>query len=368
MIHITKKKLQLLFKKFGYRLFKLIYPKINEFENVKQNISSNITLSKINKDFIYKVFIINNARLYTDAVSDCAVIQNNKVLEGPSFQIRDTKFENIKKNNIFIKGTPKIKKKVKGKVLSLLTGGAGNYNYWHWLFDVLPRIKIAQNVLNIDNIDYFLFPNVSKKFQKETINFLNIPLKKCLSSINLRHFECNQLILTNHPYVINNEPTSEIQNLPEWIIIWLQNTFMQKNQLKDLKFPDKIFIDRADASPNVIQRRKIINNEEVKKIAISNGYKILNLSEHHFSDQIKYFYNAKKIFGLHGAGFANIIFSKPGTNFLELKSNTAGKVCENLAKKCQLNYSCISSAPQKNIENNQMGSIEIDVNELKKRL
>ena len=57
------------------------------------------------------MFIINNARLYTDAVSDCAVIQNNKVLEGPSFQIRDTKFDNIKKNNIFIKGTPKIKKK-----------------------------------------------------------------------------------------------------------------------------------------------------------------------------------------------------------------------------------------------------------------
>ena len=67
-------------------------------------------------------------------------------------------------------------------------------------------------------------------------------------------------------------------------------------------------------------------------------------------DQIKYFYNAKKILGLHGAGFANIIFSKPGTNFLELKSNTAGKVCENLAKKCQLNYSCISNTPQKNIE------------------
>ena len=191
MIHITKKKLQLLFKKFGYRLFKLIYPKINEFENVKQNISSNITLSKINKDFIYKVFIINNARLYTDAVSDCAVIQNNKVLEGPSFQIRDTKFENIKKNNIFIKGTPKIKKKVKGKVLSLLTGGAGNYNYWHWLFDVLPRIKIAQNALNIDNIDYFLFPNVSKKFQKETINLLNIPLKKtlfCLKFLILAYY------------------------------------------------------------------------------------------------------------------------------------------------------------------------------------
>ena len=40
-------------------------------------------------------------------------------------------------------------------------------------------------------------------------------------------------------------------------------------QLDDPKFPKKIYIDRTDASPNVIQRRKIINNSEVKKIASS---------------------------------------------------------------------------------------------------
>ena len=28
-------------------------------------------------------------------------------------------------------------------MLSLLTGGAGNNNYWHWLFDVLPRIELS---------------------------------------------------------------------------------------------------------------------------------------------------------------------------------------------------------------------------------
>ena len=69
---------------------------------------------------------------------------------------------------------------------------------------------------------------------------------------------------------------------------------MKKTNLKILNFQIKFLLIEQMRSPNVIQRRKIINNEEVKKIAISNGYKVLNLSEHHFSDQIKYFYNAKK--------------------------------------------------------------------------
>ena len=46
-----------------------------------------------------------------------------------------------------------LKKKVDGNVLSLLTGGGGNENYWHWLFDVLPRIKIVSEVYNISEID-----------------------------------------------------------------------------------------------------------------------------------------------------------------------------------------------------------------------
>ncbi len=368
MIHTTKKKLQLLFKKFGYKLFKLFYTEVNKFEKVENNSNSKITLSKIDDEYNYKVFTINNARVYTDTINDFAVIQNNKVLIGPSYQIRDTKFKNIENNIVFTKGTPRLKKKLKGVVLSLLTGGAGNFNYWHWLFDVLPRINILKNVLSIDQIDYFLFPNIKKRFQIETINALKIPIKKCISSLDFRHIECDQIITTEHPYVMNNNATQAIQNLPRWIIEWLQISFMKKPQLEDLKFPKRIYIDRADASPNVIQRRKIINNNEIKNIVSSNGYKILSLSEYSFQDQIKYFYNADRIIGLHGAGFANVIFSKAGTSFLELKPHTAGRACENLAKKCELNYDCISAIPEKNNENNQMGSILININELKKKL
>ena len=39
-----------------------------------------------------------------------------------------------------------------------------------------------------------------------------------------------------------------------------------------------------------------------------------------------FFFNAKKMVGLHGAGFANIVFCKPNTKILELQSNTAGDI------------------------------------------
>ena len=54
----------------------------------------------------------------------------------------------MSENIVFQKGTPKLKKKLKGSVFSLLTGGGGNENYWHWLFDVLPRFKILENQYN----------------------------------------------------------------------------------------------------------------------------------------------------------------------------------------------------------------------------
>ena len=165
MIHTTKKQLQLLFKKFTYKLFKLFYNEVNEFEKVENNSNSKIILSKINSEYNYKVFKIDNVRMYTDTINHFAVIQNNKVLKGPSYQIKDTKFENIQNNIVFSKGTPRLKKKLKGKVFSLLTGGAGNFNYWHWLFDVLPRINIAQNILNIKNLIIFCLQILKKNFK-----------------------------------------------------------------------------------------------------------------------------------------------------------------------------------------------------------
>ena len=79
------------------------------------------------------------------------------------------------------------------------------------------------------------------------------------------------------------------------------------------------------------------------------------------------FNNAESIVGLHGAGFANVVFCKPKTKIIELQSDSAGDMYKCLSEKNNLNYDRISTKP-KEITNNQLGDIEININVLKEKI
>ena len=105
MIYNIKKKIQLLYKRFAYGLFKIFYGEIKEYEIVGSNSDSNLQISKFDNGYSYKIYTIFNARLYTDTINDTAIIKNNKVISGPSFQIRNVKFEEVDKNIVFSRYT-----------------------------------------------------------------------------------------------------------------------------------------------------------------------------------------------------------------------------------------------------------------------
>ena len=145
MIKDLKKTLKSNYRNLIYKLFFILYGKI--IGKVRPDNEEDIEIKKISleKNYSYKSYIIYNGRLYTDTIHDTAVILRNKIVERASFQLRNNVNVNCEENVIFNKGTPRLKKKLKGTVLSLLTGGGGNSNYWHWLFDVLPRLHMASN-------------------------------------------------------------------------------------------------------------------------------------------------------------------------------------------------------------------------------
>ena len=64
--------------------------------------------------------------MYTDTIHDTALIKENKIIEGPSFQLRNNYNTDCLNNSVIKNGTLRLRKKVKGTVLSLLTGGGGN--------------------------------------------------------------------------------------------------------------------------------------------------------------------------------------------------------------------------------------------------
>ena len=364
-IQLIKKKFQSLFKNFFYKLFMLFHGKINGVIDYK---NKNFEIKHVNFDdnTKYRVFEVSKCRLYTDTIHDTAVILENKILEGPSFQYRNNKNYSANKNIVFTKGTPKIKRNLNGSVMSLLTGGGGNNNYWHWLYDVLPRFHILEKLKSIKDIDFFLLPNLERKFQIETLDILGIPKEKRLSSINHRHIFSDKLFVVDHPYNLKNDPTIDSLHIPKWIIKYLKDNFL-KFENEQNNFPKKFFIDRSDAVSGHAKMRKIVNENEVKKELQNNGFQIVTLSNYHFKDQVKMFNNAESIVGLHGAGFANVVFCKPKTKIIELQSDSAGDMYKCLSEKNNLNYDRISTKP-KEITNNQLGDIEININVLKEKI
>ena len=82
-----------------------------------------------------------------------------------------------------------------------------------------PELQYMKN-LNLKKNDLFLFPSLSKSYQESIFN-LNISEEKLLDGEKNKHFISENLLSTDHPTVIKNNPSRSVENIPHWIIKWL---------------------------------------------------------------------------------------------------------------------------------------------------
>ena len=356
-----KKKLQKYFKIFFQKLFILIYGKISV--NINYNFLNNHSSNKLHEVIIdnlkYNCFKIKNGRIYTDLIESVAIISNNILIPGASYQKINGEFKNELENVCLKKGTPRIKIKKVGTLLALIQDASEN-NYTHWLIDILPRLKIFEKNNSIEKIDHFLLPELKYNFQYETLKILNIPLNKILSDKKNRHIQSETLIVTDHPWYKKGNVHDEVINMPEWIILWLREKFLKDAEYKNLS--KKIYIDRSDS---IFSHCKIINSEDVWKFLQKRGFTKIKLTEINFKNQVGLFNHANIIIGAHGAGLSNMIFSKSETKVIEIKPEYhVNDFFPRLSKINNLNYNKIVSKDLKlNIEN-KPGDIFVDLNDI----
>jgi hypothetical protein len=89
-----------------------------------------------------------------------------KIVNEASFQQIDGKLKTSEFNSVIYKGTPSFQKKIDGNILSLTQGASGHKNYFHWLFDILPKIKIFSEGYDLKSIDYFYLTEL-QPYQKK---------------------------------------------------------------------------------------------------------------------------------------------------------------------------------------------------------
>jgi capsular polysaccharide biosynthesis protein len=286
----------------------------------------------------YYFYKIKNARIFTDNNENVAIIKNNFILPIVSYQQVNGSFKNIKYNSVLNLGTPSFIKKIKGKVFNLSQGDSGN-NYFHFIFDIIPKIYLINSKINLKNIDYF-YVSDPKKWQIKIFKILGINKKKLLSSKKNNHIFADEIYSVDHPWYNKGYIQKNVKKIPKWIIHHNRKIFLNnsKNILKK-----KIFLDRSQSKYNHCQ---INNLNDIQNLLLRKNFELCKPEYLSFEKQINLFKNSSIIIGAHGAAFSNIIFCKSNTKIIEIiPANHPNRKCERISKILKLRYFRIETIP-----------------------
>lgn len=195
---------------------------------------------------------------------------------------------------------PKIEK-LEGKTLVLASTGGDTY--FHWMTDVLPRLRLVREAgFEPESFHHILVNGKDKPFQKETLAMLRLPLSLCRTfSRNETAYLCEEAVVPSLPGIPGVAPPETIRFLRELFV------------LSD--FPDgkRLFLGRGSAG-----HRELIQEREIRRTLERRGFESVECSDLSVRQQAERFASASVVVVAHGAAATNLAFCRPGTRVLEL--------------------------------------------------
>lgn len=317
------------------------------YGNVKISKSTKVLIKKAKidnpyfktyKNKYYFLYKIKDARIYTDNNENVAIIKNNLILPHVSFQQVNGKLTSVKYNSVIRKGTPSVIKNIKGKVFNLCQGASSN-NYFHFLFDIIPKIYLISSKINLKEIDYFYISD-PREWQIEILRILGINKNKLISSKKHNHIFADEIFSVDHPWYDKGFIQHNVKKMPKWIIYKNRKVFHFKSKNKSKK---RLFLDRSNSKYNHCQ---ISNFDKINNLIIKKKIKSYQPEKFSFKSQINLFKNSSIVIGAHGAALANIVFCKPKTKIIEIiPSDHPNRQTERISKILNLKYFRIETKP-----------------------
>ncbi|MDP3444046.1 MAG: glycosyltransferase family 61 protein, partial [Ignavibacteria bacterium] len=216
---------------------------------------------------------------------------------------------------------------IKGRVAAL--PGLGASNYYHWMVDILPKLKMLQDA----HVEYdWLYVTVDPKlpFEKRTLELLGVDFNKVINSIEHPNIEADLLIAPSFP--------SAPLYSPRWVIDYLRSEMFSRVRPATINLSKKVFISR-----NKSNYRQISNEEDLFNRLKDIGFQRYYLEDLSVDDQIQLFAHADQIVAPHGAGLANLIFCKPGTAVVEIFQMLEDETFCYLSQILELRYTCVAT-------------------------
>jgi tetratricopeptide (TPR) repeat protein len=179
--------------------------------------------------------------------------------------------------------------------------------YFHWMFDVLPRIDLLRRSgIDFETIDYFLVSN-HLPFQQQTLERLGISVAKILPVAP--HLQATALIVPSFP--------ASPAWMPQWACEFLRRVFLPQAVSATSSHTNKL---RLYLSRQTTANRRLINETDCWSVLQRFGFQAVNLETLSVSEQAELLAQAEIVVALHGSGLTNIVFCQPGTKVIELFS------------------------------------------------
>ena len=184
------------------------------------------------------------------------------------------------------------------------------HRYGNWVLDILCQLALFE----LNNIEYdYLATPYDTKYMQESLALWGIDQQKIVPlNQNIKMYTQALIMPTT---VTSTIPCITTVNYPvDFLIKYVRNKLLNNMPNTVPTFSDKIFISRKDAG----NKRSVPNEDEIFSLFKARGFKRYSLTSLSMIEQIALFHNAKEIVSFVGSGATNLIFSNPGTKYIEI--------------------------------------------------
>jgi len=224
-------------------------------------------------------------------------------------------------------------RKLPGRTLVL--GAFGDYHYYHWLLDALPKLGMVELIGDsIENFDNIVFREATNAFHTETLEVLGVKKEQICETKQQPKMICDEIVDLQMSNLVG-------MTMPRAVPNYLKSKFLGSNR-ETLTEGEHLYIGR----PKKLQRRSVSNEDEVISLLSEYGFRHLEMENYSVREQAELFNQAKSIVTPHGGALANLVFCEPGTQVIELFANHVFSYFYGLANLCDLKYAAVLKNPE----------------------
>jgi capsular polysaccharide biosynthesis protein len=186
--------------------------------------------------------------------------------------------------------------------LGVLAYQHGGLNYYHFMFDVLPRVAIAEQCAESETPDRWYVP-ASTQDRAGLLDAMGITAEKRIDSMEVTHVRAECLVVPG---------LAGYEQHPAWVVQFLRERLLPPSYER---VPGRCLYVTRGASKN---NRAVLNEAEVTAALEARGFTAINPAALTIEDEIRTFAEADVVVSAHGGALTNIVFMNPGSLVIEL--------------------------------------------------